>query len=455
MRLNSKMAGKTDGRDAARDQQVWLMGNRHSSVDRSIEWDDPLPNLSDADVLIVDLTTLTEQVLERVDKPKLDQAQKLLKNKLINNGIIIIITQPIFSTKPASTSNASSPSPRYSNYHIFPFSLKTVPVPDGTRITPDDSHNFKTYIDSIEKYYFYIEKWDLKIDLGLPASFPNPDLVAVEGQGIRDHSNNDLGSTLAVARLRYGVHCDLPSTGHLVLLPPPTEEMGVAIGRILSALGKTTLQAETPPAWAKQMSLGRAGEYGAKAAELKTSVAKTQVEIGRLERKEAKILAHRRLLYAKGPELEDAVVKGFKAIGFTDIKPLGGADEEDAAFSMDSVTGYSRGAIEAKGLDKGIQVQHILQTKKWANQRAITDGGPSKGILVPNQHRMQPYPESRKDRMRIEHNQQVQAERDDICIIPSCALFEAVKRVLGGEKLDRAKIAAKIAAARGVLEDVL
>ena len=67
---------------------------------------------------------------------------------------------------------------------------------------------------------------------------------------------------------------------------------------------------------------------------------------------------------------------------------------------------------------------------------------------------MKEYPKSEQERLRFEPNELEYAEAKDICIIPSCALFEAAKKVLDGAALDGAEIAARIAGTRGVLERV-
>ena len=51
---------------------------------------------------------------------------------------------------------------------------------------------------------------------------------------------------------------------------------------------------------------------------------------------------------------------------------------------------------------------------------------------------MKEYPKSQQERLRFEPNELEYAEAKDICIIPSCALFEAAKRALDGEAPDRA-----------------
>ena len=247
----------------------------------------------------------------------------------------------------------------------------------------------------------------------------------------------------------------VPGTGQLVFLPPPPQESADdGIGRILSVYGKTPLHDEVPPAWVENISIQRGDQLQAEIAKLGKQRDQAQARMDALARQRDGILAHRRLLYSKGAELEEAVVQAFKVLGFDDTERMGKADEEDAAFAMGGSTRYSRGVIEAKGAGRGIQLQDILQCNKWTDRRAIADGKPSKGIFVFNQHRLEVYPESSEIRMKIEPNQLEHAELKDICIIPSCVLFEAVSRVLDGEAPDRAKITAMIANSKGVLEDV-
>lgn len=448
------------------DRSVWLLGNSHPNADRSIAWDaDPFPNLGDPDVLLVDLTTLTLPVLGRIGRAKLGQVQPLIRDKILNRGIVVVITQPILFAGPFCIPDKSTSSiPRsylgdplvHSNYQIFPTRLATKGVPTGKAIVVDRGHDFKGYADNVREFSFYIEGYYPRIVLETDTTSTKVELAAVDGQGIRDNSGHALGLTLTAVVVDHynGTSDPYENAGQLVFLPPPTESTGVAIGRILSACGKSTPHPEAPPAWARRLSPGPAGEYRARIAELEARKAEIQGEIDDLTSRHDGIMAHCRLVYSDGPELEDAVVEAFKTLGFGDIERMGKADEEDAIFAMRNGTRYSHGVIEAKGADRGIQKRDILQCRGWAARRAATDGRPMKGILIPNQHRLKPYPKSSKIRMKIEPNQVEQAETDDVCIIPSCVLFEAVSRVLGGETPDRAKIAGRIADSEGVLEDV-
>ena len=460
------MFGK-GGRAAKKNTTVWLLGRDHPGADRSLEWDGSFGNLSDPDVVIVDLTALTEQILRSTNKTELDQAQKSIESKLLYGGTVVAITQPKFSIPSRRPLEGSPASPyggqllvpyRYSNYHILPIDVVTTVVQANHVIRAGDKHRFKGYIDAVKGYNFVIDSVTDKIPPD-PTGAPPATLLQLWEWDITDNSGRVLGLELEVAKSNHhGRLRQAPGPGRLVLLPPPTEQIDEAIGRILSVY-KASPPAGAPPAWAERLSPGPAGENRKRIAELEGRKAKIQGEIDDLARRNDRILAHRRLLYSDGAELEDAVVEAFRALGFGDIERMGNRDEEDASFGMGGGGGggtlYSRCAIEAKGAGKGTKMRHILQCSRWAEQRAAAEGRPVKGVFVPNQHRLKPYPGSLEIRTRIEDDQLKHAELKDICIIPSCVLFEAVSGVLGGETPSRAGIAGKIAATKGVLKDVL
>ena len=456
------MTAEGGGPSVGRDPQVWLLGNDHSAADKSIGWHGHLPNLNDLDVLVIDMTTLTMNVIHGIADRKLDQLKKHIEDKLFGGGgTIVVITAVEFPAPPPTTKTVRVISPRssaggrhaYSSYRFLPVVLKTAQIEKGSRILPDTEHDFGAYLGAVAHFEFYIAGYSERFHPGSRGR--QFSLEMVDGQNVRDNSGHDLGFTLAAVEKECATRAGrTKKAGRLVFLPPYTEPADDAIGKILSSCGKATPRAETLPAWAEQLQLGPAGEYKAQIEQLKEDKAKIQGKIDRLERQRVAVMSHCRLLYSDGPELEDAIVQAFRVLGFDDIVRMGKADEEDAAFAMDG-TGYSHGVIEAKGAGRGIQLQHILQCNRWTDRRAIADGRTSKGIFVPDQHRLEPYPESAEIRIKIEPNQLEQAEMKDICIIPSCVLFEAVSRVLGGETPDRARIAGRIAATRGVLKDVL
>ena len=47
----------------ATENQIWVLGLEDSNADQSITWDQPFPNFNEQDVLIIDLNTLTNEIL--------------------------------------------------------------------------------------------------------------------------------------------------------------------------------------------------------------------------------------------------------------------------------------------------------------------------------------------------------------------------------------------------------
>ena len=242
------MFWRRGGPAARKSARVWLLGRDHPRADRSLVRDGIFGNVSDPDVLIVDLTALTERVLRRISKTELDQAQKSIAGKLLYGGTIVVITQPEFST-PSRRPLAGGPnSPfggqlfvhyRYSNYYILPINIVTTTVQVNHVIRAGNGHRFKGYIDAVKGYNFVINSVTDKIPPD-PTGAPSASLRWLHKWDITDNSGRVLGLELEVAESSCR-GCPRRAPGRLVLLPPPTEPIGEAIGRVLSVYGKTVL----------------------------------------------------------------------------------------------------------------------------------------------------------------------------------------------------------------------
>ena len=440
----------------ARGEQVWLLGNTHPSADRSVGWLDPLSNLGDPDALIVDMTTLTEDAIREMGGKKLDRIRKYIEEKFLGGGgTIVVITAAKFSVSlhdPASGRPIATAGLRArSNYSILPVRLDTVPVADGCRILCNDLHNHKKYVDTVGHFEFYIAECNRAIYSSLYGL--KFFLSRVDSQDIMDNSGHDLGFELVVTAVEGDEILKwIGRTGCLVFLPPYTEPAADAIGTLLAFYGRGAPRGETPPPWADKVSPARANQLQAEIARLGEQRDQVQGRMDALARERDGVLGHRRLLYSRGGGLEAAVADAFRLLGLG-AEQAGGADEEDCVVAMDA-GGYAHGVVEVKGADGRTRQQDIVQCGKWVDVWYAREGKLPKGVFVPNQHRMKEYPKSEQERLRFEPNELEYAEAKDICIIPSCALFEAAKRALDGAALDGAEIAARIAGTRGVLERV-
>lgn len=440
--------GTGGGPGAGRAKQVWLLGNNHPAADRSIGWLDSLPNLNDPDVLVVDLTTMSKRTLERIGERELAHARESIVDKMHHGGTIVVLTtRRFFARRPNSK--------RCSNYYILPAFLTTTRTPEGRMIRAGADHVFKAYIGRVKKFTFKIDAYQPNATPDAPAGFRKIGMAESPGQTITDNSSNRLGFTLEVVGTGDREESKrVPGTGRLVFLPPPPPESADdAIGAILSVYGKVPLYVEEPPPWAKKLTFAEADQLKAKIGKLEVHAGDIREKIAGLRCRRGEILGHRRLLYAKGPELEAAVASAFRMLGFAAAKQMGGADQADCILDM-GTDKYLHGLVEVKGADGRTGERDIVQCGKWVDNKFALDGKLTKAIFVPNQHRKKEYPESSQDRLWFEPNELRYAETKDVCIIPSCVLFEAVKKAMGGDAPDRAEMVDKIAGARGVLERV-
>ena len=211
--------------------RAWVLGSAHPSADRSIAWGDPFPNFSDPDVLIVDLTTLTVPVLERIDGQKLAEARRSIMDKYYSRGIVVVITQPNFSVSKEGSART--------NYSMLPIELQTKKVPAGSVIMWGDHEIFRAYRPHVEHFSFHIESHDSCLTRPPFAALKNFGLFVPPGLEIQDRSQHYLGAMLTVREWDdVERRPSVDEMGQLVLLPPPTGSVRDAIGSILSVYGK-------------------------------------------------------------------------------------------------------------------------------------------------------------------------------------------------------------------------
>ena len=426
-------------------QIVWILGNEHSNADKSITWNEPPVNLGEPDVLIVDLTTMSENVLERIDHDKFSEYRDMMIDKFWSGGKIIFLTAP-----PLWAQN-----PYRLNYHISPILLHTKLVPEGGRVNFDPGHECSTYLESVKKFTFNITGYDDEQIIHKVASYANSSKFScsrISDQSITDNSGHLLGGSFTI--FRKDIHERVPGVGVIIFLPPPTEDIDNALSRILSIYGRSTSR-EPEPQWVSKIRFKNAEDKQRQIDIMESQKMTLQKNIDTLKQERSSILDHCRLLYTKNTELEDAVYEAFKILGFSDIRNIRELNREDWVFDCKCDDRFKYGVIEVKGADHRTSQNNITQCNKWVDELYEIDKKISKGIFIPNQHRKKEYPESTKDRKKFEPNEISYAKMKSICIIPSYVFFEAVKKVLDGKTADRKEIEQRICNTNGVLENLL
>jgi hypothetical protein len=79
-------------------KKIWVLGAKSYNADKRIGWDSEYPNFSDQDILIINLCSLTMEVLERIEKKYIQIRQSIL-NRYSHGGIIIFVTAPRFTMR--------------------------------------------------------------------------------------------------------------------------------------------------------------------------------------------------------------------------------------------------------------------------------------------------------------------------------------------------------------------
>ena len=423
--------------------KIWILGNEHTHADKSILWDEPFPNLGDPDVLIVDLTPLTKEILDRTDQDKLNQLSFILRDKFLHGGTIIVLTP----SEPLSVS-----------YDFLPVAPSFTSVPDGFNIKPNSGHYFMSYLKAVKKFTFYIQRFGSgSIDLSPSSDHTGPDISCspVSDQGVTDNSGHRLGATFSIFIQENDVVRRAEGSGKLVFLPPYTESSDDALEKIICRYRQTGVNKEPEPQWAANVILPSLNDIQNKINALESKKKELQTQAYTLTQEKQILLDHKRLLYSKHSELEDAVANAFKILGFPEIRKLREQNFEDWVFDFKHEKDVKYGVIEVKGADKRTKQNDIIQCSKWVDERMEIDNKISKGIFIPNQYCQIPYPKSSKDRKKFESNELDAARMKRICIIPSYVLFEAVKQILENKKHDRKEIEKKIFNSEGVLETLL
>jgi len=448
----------------ANELRVWVLGSDNPNADKCIQWDTPFPNFADTDVLIVNLQSLSKEILER-NREKMQNAAQEIFEKSINEGELIFITAP----KITSTTIGIP-----SSYILSPVDFHTRIVSPGTKIKFDENHRFRRYYSEVRSYDFYlfsptlashaldarVSTAKMKIIAQLIESGKR-ELVGVDeqvGLTVTDNAGrmvsgsfkvfyHDLNRVVDRKYLKY-------FGGNITYLPPfngsGTIEEGIDI--VLDILGKSTSK-EAFPEWVNNIKFGGLDSLNINISNLQNKMLDTELKIKSLQQKKEKILAYSRLLASKGPALLLAVKEAFRFLGFNEIDEPRGGEYEDLRFELTKIPGYKYAVIEVHGTENRTTLNKLRQCHQYVEDYYELTEENVKGIFVVNQQRLTPYPEERAARLFFEDRQIKYCKGQNICIIPSPVLFEVVNCVLRGKRKSRHSLEKIIVDCNGVLED--
>ena len=457
--------------------KIWTIGCGKNNCDLSISWFDPPPNLYEPDIIVMNLESLDEKVLERIDKEQFNEMVNKIFNKFINKGTLIYIisdekradegVKEYKNTEKKLYYNPTLiykiPAATYSNYDVSPINFKMKKV-DGKKIQYDLDETFSSYFGRINRFNLLLH------DFHLSPLFQNIIPVNETSSAIvhsLSSSNTSVNHQIELVTEEIAmdntqnpisVRCWLKiegywKSGEAIYLPRPSNiSIDGLIESILHVYGIRS-HIEKIPDWAYHIKLPRIDDIQKKIDASQEKLAEIKTQINDLKVKKESIERYYYLLSFTGTNLEDIVGDAFMELGFREIRRIRTIEKEDWILEFETVSDYKIAVLEVKGIDNRIKHDHLAQTDEWVSDY-YKEGQVVKGLFIPNQFRKNPYPASKDAKSGIGHNDLIYAKKRDLCILPSCVLFETVIKHLGGKRRDRKDIEQIISETQGILHEL-
>lgn len=211
---------------------------------------------------------------------------------------------------------------------------------------------------------------------------------------------------------------------------------------------------ETPsPDWISEFILPKEKEIESEIKEIQEQLETIKKQEDKVKGKLKEITKFKKLLYETGKyQLEPIVRDAFRLLGFTvhdDYKP-----EPTSNIEIDAMIEckYGKAILEIKGTEKSIDLADFAQlTNKTVDDLKITNE-PKKGILVGNGFRTIKHPKDRREDIIFGRHVKESAERQSVTLINTVELYELVRSILDGDKIDKAKLQQKILESNGICE---
>ena len=428
------------------DERVIVIGSEGHYGVETVSWAAAeIPNISDFDGIVIDTTSLAyllekterdrvvedrEEVLGGI-KSNLEFIQDRLLHTLHSKADIYVICYPEV--------RALHRRSLVSNYSWSPIPIETEEE-QGITINVRDQF--------FGKYFQFVKRWSSCIKRTEDSSaieefYQGKHYVGLEASVIAenryhkplalayqyflyedDRATTELHQALATVNgqqdLSY-VH----TSGHLVLLPPPTEiDNKEAINIIIEEFFGIH-QLTPPPEWVAQLYVPGEFELEQLILSKREEMDKLQTDIGDLDKSKSEKGQFKQLLYETGIPLQN--------ICRLTVSELG-ADTDDSAEDFVLRIGDREAVVEVKGREAIIQRkdgdQLVRNLRSYAMQKNV-ELSEVKGILLGNPWRLLPL-EERGDEEAFAPHLISDAKRDNIALVTTVDLFRAYSAVLNG-----------------------
>ncbi len=380
-----------------RTPKILVVGSKgHPREVKCYNWTEieKIPNVADQDVVIIDMTTLSQDTLEEiVGIPSHFMSDYFLELFNSDGKVFVIATPPIKATKSG-----------IDNYCWNPFKIDF--VKEGGDTVENVSPRFQRYFNNVKNWQFTMN----------PTS-PTPGTIALAQNRYR----KALG--ILIKSRTKGMN------GAFCFLPSPTEiSSKSAIDILLEDFFDIRISEATEPDWVKDMKVPGESEIEGRVSKGIERIKEEKNKIEKAKRELRDITKFRKLLYTEGGELEHIVRETFRELGATVIEPKE-KNKEDGWIE----TKFGKGVLEIKKSNKSASRKHTRQLDDWVGN-CIANDEECKGILVINHYgdnslkdRENPFPDD------VKKHAEKARPGNPFCLLTTIELFNAFCAFKKGE----------------------
>ncbi len=405
------------------EQLIWVLGSKSVNADRSIDWYEECPNLTNCDTLIVNLDSLLRLDTQRAIMSFYEVRKYIFHLMMTGKKTVIFILPTSFEGILSYLHDIMPIVPIFKAVARCEFDKIDYSKDLDKGMTEALTDYLKTvrdcnyYISSLDTRLFW-EKIDPDSSLR-EIYYYTPEInnfVIQKFSAVLNKAAQNIGESFRIY-IHDEQYTNLFATGFIHILPPPTEisaEEGIEV--IINHLIGLELK-EPSPKWVQEIKVPGLDEVMSKINQLNIEVEEITKQREDFEKKRDRLEKFRRLLWTKGEEiLQEAVKNAFVELGFTEIRQERAKNKED--WILDFKSKPLIGVLEVTGADKRTSLKDLRKCADW-----VTDydekGRECKGIFIPNQYRREEYPKSKKKREHFERNEIQFAKKHNICILPS------------------------------------
>lgn len=359
-----------------------------------------VPNIADQDAVIIDMTSLTESILEKIISSVSEAyfKQNFFVKLLASEGQVFAIAVPTARVRIGNIT--------YDNYWWNPFTLE---------FEREKGDIIKNVNNEFQRYFNNVKSWNFTMDFDREAN-----LVERFTKGFPDKK---LIYKLAQTRYRasIGIQLLLPTGARFCFLPPPTEiSTKTAIDIILEDFFGIKISEMVEPDWVREIKVPDENKIKGR---IKKSLDRIRIEKKEIEKSKQElqsITKFRKLLYTEDEELEQIVWTTFRELGVKVIEPKE-KNKEDGWIE----TKFGKAVLEIKKAAKSASRKHTRQLDNWVGN-CIANGEKCKGILIINHYgdkplkeRKEPFPSDVRDHAKDARSS------NPFCLLTTVELFRA------------------------------